>query len=269
MSTPLSQPIVKKIWRALAEFAMLEPEDKVLIGYSGGKDSLFLAYALSELRGHLQFPLQIAAVHIDLGFGLDLSSHHSYFQELEIPLFVVPTQISTLLAQPNRQNPCSRCAYFRRGALKKFALQGGFNKIALAHHNDDAVETLLLSLIYSGQIKTLAPKTVWDQAGLTIIRPLIYLREYYVNRAAKALPVKPHKNPCPYSQTSKRGEIKELIRQLTYKNPTVYSNLASCLRAGRPIDLWPQAPSAAELKERFAKFASATGTARDEDDPQG
>lgn len=256
MTKPLGQPIVKKIWRALAEFSMLEPEDKVLIAYSGGKDSLFLTYALSQLRPHLQFPLQLACAHIDLGFGLDLSLHKPYLEELGVSLFIEPTKISRILAQPNRQNPCSRCAYFRRGALRKLAQKLGFNKIAFAHHNDDAVETLLLSLIYSGQIKTLAPVVHWDQSKLTIIRPLIYLREYYVNRGAKSLPIEPLTNPCPYSQTSKRGEVKALIRQLTCKNPTVYSNLASSLRAGRPMDLWPEAPSSKELKERFAKFGS-------------
>lgn len=259
MSTPLSQPIVKKIWRALAEFSLLEPDDKILIGYSGGKDSMFLAYALSQLKPHLRFPIQLVAAHIDLGFGLDISPHKPFLNELGIHLEIVPTQISKILAQPSRQNPCSRCAYFRRGALKKIALELGCNKIALAHHNDDAVETLLLSLFYSGQLKTLAPKTVWDESNLTIIRPLCYLREYYVNRAARDLSCTPLHNPCPHAETSKRAEIKALVRNMTYKNPTVYSNLASSLRSGRPIDLWPAVPTKKELEERFRKFAAKSG----------
>ena len=256
----LDKPILKKIWRALAEFSLLEPGDKVLIGYSGGKDSLFLALALSQIQKDLQFPIQLACVHIDLGFGLEIASHREYLEKLGLPLFIVPTKIGELIAKPNRQNPCSRCAYFRRGALKKFAQGRGYTKIALAHHNDDAVETLLMSLLYSGQIKTLAPNTIWDQSGLTIIRPLIYLREHHVRKVTEALIIEPLENPCPHAAASKRGEIKKLIHRLSSENPTVYSNLASSLRAGRPMDLWPEALPEAELKKRFAQFASSSGT---------
>jgi tRNA(Ile)-lysidine synthase TilS/MesJ len=229
----------KKIIRAIKEFDLIHPGDKILIGFSGGKDSALLLFGLAILREHGIIEADLEALTIDLGFArqLDPEPLAGFCRDLGVKFNYVKKNIASIVR--NDDNPCARCAHFRRGAMNNFARENGFQKVALAHHHDDAVETFLMSIIYSGQIKTFLPKTYLERSGLTVIRPLVYLREREVKKAQEFHGYTPVPKICPYDGNSYRQKTKELIRELVRDRRWVYSNLAAAMREGRPIELWP------------------------------
>jgi tRNA(Ile)-lysidine synthase TilS/MesJ len=161
------------------EFSMLGPGDRCLVGLSGGKDSAFLLYALAALRQTAPFQFDLAAATIDPMFDPNFPADRlrQLCESLGVPFFLEQSNFAQLAFAPSEQNPCPRCAYFRRGALNRIAKREGYNRLALAHHHDDAVETFLMSILYAGQIKTFTPVTQQERSELLVIRPLIYLRE--------------------------------------------------------------------------------------------
>ena len=165
----------RKMIRAIKEFDLINPGDRILIGFSGGKDSALLLYGLAILREHGIIHADLEALTIDLGFmrPLDPEPLAKFCAGLGIKFNYLKKNIASVVQ--NEDNPCARCAHFRRGVMNNFAKEKGFQKVALAHHHDDAVETFLMSIIYSGQIKTFCPKPGAGRADL--IRPLVYLRE--------------------------------------------------------------------------------------------
>jgi tRNA(Ile)-lysidine synthase TilS/MesJ len=137
--------------------------------------------------------------------------------------------------------------------MNRFARENGFNAVALAHHHDDAVETFLMSIIYSGQIKTFLPRTELDRSGLTAIRPLVYLREKEIRAALELTGYQPVPSPCPVDGRTKRAETKELIRQLSRHDPGIFTNLASAIREGRPQEFWPAELTDDEKQQRMIR----------------
>lgn len=242
----LPREYIRRIWRAIYEFALLEPGDRVLVGFSGGKDSLFLLYALSVLREHPPFPFELGAVTVDMGFDggqEDREILADYCQRLGVPFHWIKTGIAGIVFNPDAvsKDPCAKCSLFRRAVLAEGTAERGYTKLALAHHHDDAVETFLMSIIYSGQIRTFAPKSHMGRSGVTVIRPLAYLREHEVRKGAALSGLEPLKSRCPLDRHTKRQEIKDLLARLTHENRFVYTNVAAAMRAGRPIELWPAA----------------------------
>lgn len=256
----LPREYIRRIWRAIYEFGLLQPNDRILIGLSGGKDSLFLLYAMAVLREHPPFPFELGAVTIDMGFpetgtAADREALAQFCRELNVPYFWVPTKIADAalgISSDNKitgKDPCARCSHFRRAVLAETAAKHGYQKLALGHHHDDAVETFLMSILYSGQIRTFTPKAHMDRSGITVIRPLIYLREHEVKKGAALTGFTPLASRCPLDCTSQRAAIKNLLRELVHDNHFVYTNVAAAMRAGRPCELWPPALSAQEKQE--------------------
>lgn len=242
----------RKIVKAIAEFNLIEEGDKILVGLSGGKDSAFLLYALKNLQLNLALDFQLAAMTIDLGFGeenhLDLPKE--YCKNLGVPFFIEKTRIGEYLVKDKGKNPCARCSYLRKGAMVEFMKKKGFNKVAYGHHYDDAVETFLLSIIYSGQILTLQPKRYLPDNDLYIIRPMIYLREKEIIEGQKLLSYRKISSSCPYEQDTKRAEIKGLISEMAHDKQIFY-NLVAAMREGGPIELWPERISKEEINKRI------------------
>lgn len=257
VSLELSLPrkYVKKLWRAIVEFELLQPGDRVLVSFSGGKDSAFLLYALAVVKKYSPFPLELGAVHIDLGFETpsDVDPMAEFCRELQVPFYLEKTRIAEKAFNHRQQNPCPRCAFFRRGAVNQRAVAEGYNKVALAHHHDDAVVTFLMSQLYSGQLKTFLPKTKLERTGLTVIRPLVYLREAEIKRAVGLFPYTPMYSRCPLAGKTQRETVKRLIRELTRENRFVYGNLAAAMREGPHVELWPSLPSREEMHERHLR----------------
>ncbi|HEY8392450.1 MAG TPA: tRNA 2-thiocytidine biosynthesis TtcA family protein [Capillibacterium sp.] len=229
----------QKILRANFEFGLIEPGDRILIGFSGGKDSALLVWALGLMAKAGVFRGEIAAATLDLGFDppLDPKPLKEFCARVGVEHYYLPTPIGpAVMAAPDH---CATCSFLRNGRLNRFAASHGFNKVALAHHHDDAVETFLMSILYSGQIRTFQPKTYLDRVGITVIRPLVYLREAEISAARKFLPYQPVARSCPFDGYTYRQKVKDLIAALNKDNPWVYGNVAKAMRGGRPLVLWP------------------------------
>ncbi len=258
MRTSIPKSIIRTIQRAVIEFDLVESGDNILIGLSGGKDSLLMLYAFSVFTKHLPFPVKIAALTVDMGFDPENQNSFGPLKDicnnLEVPYEIVQAELADEILNNPTQNPCARCSYMRRAIIHNYAKDHGFNKVAFAHHYDDAVETFLMSIIYSGQITTFLPKTYLDRTGITVIRPLVYLRESDIKRVVKKLGITPIASSCPVNEVTKRAEVKDLIRNLKKDNLNVFSHLAAAMRQGRHIQLWPRELTKIEIREKSNKF---------------
>ena len=206
--------------QAVDDYQMIDDGDRIAVGISGGKDSLTLLYALHELARFYPKSFQICGISVDLGFGsMDLTGIRRFCDDLAVPFQVVQTNIAGVLFESRKEtNPCSLCAKMRKGALNQAALQQNCNKIAYAHHTDDVVETMLLSLIYEGRFHAFSPKTYLDRTELTVIRPLLYVHEADVIGFCNKYQLPVCKNPCPMDGHTRREYAKQLLKQLEQEN---------------------------------------------------
>lgn len=256
MNFNLPQAYFNRLMSAIAEFNLIESNDRILIGLSGGKDSVFLAYALACLKKRLRKQFDLAAITIDPMFTetFDTNRIKAFCDSLDMPYHVRAVDIAGTIREQGGKDPCFTCAFFRRGAINRFARENGYHKIAYAHHHDDAVETFLMSLMYSGQLKTFLPRTYLSRARLTVIRPLIYFRESELKETAPLHEFAPVESPCPLNGKTKRQEAKELIAKLAEGNPAIYDHLAAGMRKSALIELWPPKPDRHEMKRRYNAF---------------
>ena len=202
---------------------MIAEGDKIAVGISGGKDSLAMLYALSGIRRCYPLPFELFAVTVDLGFeNLNLDKIADLCGELEVPYHIVKTDIGKIIFEDRKEtSPCSLCAKMRKGALNQAMKELGCGKVAYAHHRDDVVETMLLSLIYEGRFHCFAPVTYLDRMDMTVIRPLIYVQESDVIGFVNRYDVPVVKSPCPADGHTKREYAHLLLQQLNRENPGV------------------------------------------------
>ena len=228
------QRVLSEVRKAVDDYHMIAEGDKIAVGMSGGKDSLTLLYALSSLRRFYPHPFDLVAVTVDLGFAnLDLTEIKKLCEKLEVPYTVVKTQIGQIVFEQRQENnPCALCAKMRKGALNEAMKQLGCNKIAYAHHMDDVVETMMLSLLYEGRFHTFSPVTYLDDTGLTVIRPLIYMKEADVIGFVRKYEVPVVKSPCPADGHTKREYVKQLLKQLNTENPGVKQRMFTAIQNG-------------------------------------
>lgn len=248
--------IMSRIWRAIIEFDLIDADDRIMIGLSGGKDSLLLTYALAHIRRHSSRPFTLGAFTIDTCFDPEFprGELQAFCDNLEIPFDSTVVDIPRAIAAASSPDACATCAFFRRGALNRIAGERGYNKVALAHHHDDAVETFMMGLFYAGRLKTFLPKTPQERSGVTIIRPLVYFRESEIIEKVHQLGLRPLKNPCPYNGHTKRQEIKEMLSDLTTKDPEYYRRFSAAMRGRESAELWPPEPSRYALKGKYLDF---------------
>jgi len=228
------QRVLSEVRKAVDDYHMIAEGDKIAVGISGGKDSLTLLYALSSLRRFYPHPFDLVAVTVDLGFAnLDLTEIKKLCEKLGVPYTVVKTQIGQIVFEQRQENnPCALCAKMRKGALNEAMKQLGCNKIAYAHHMDDVVETMMLSLLYEGRFHTFSPVTYLDDTGLTVIRPLIYMKEADVIGFVRKYEVPVVKSPCPADGHTKREYVKQLLKQLNTENPGVKQRMFTAIQNG-------------------------------------
>ena len=173
------QQVLSYVRRAVEDYDMIQDGDKIAVGISGGKDSLTMLYALNGLKRFYPKRFEIHAVTVDLGFkNLDLGQIEALCEKLQVPYTIVKTDIADIIFEQRKEtNPCALCAKMRKGALNDAIKAAGCNKVAYAHHKDDVVETMLMSLIFEGRFHTFSPVTYLDRMDLTVIRPLLYMNE--------------------------------------------------------------------------------------------
>lgn len=207
--------ITSCVRRAVEEYDMISDGDRVAVGISGGKDSLVLAAALAMLSRYYPKKFTVVGLTLDMGYDADYSDIKRYCGEYGIEHKVKYTNIKEVVFDYRREkNPCSLCAKMRRGALNDFAIEEGCGRVALGHHNDDVLETFMLSLLYEGRVNCFSPVTYLDRSGIYQIRPLIYTRECDIKGVVKRLDVPVLKNPCPANGVTKRQYVKELLQRL-------------------------------------------------------
>ena len=228
------QQVLSIVRKAVDDYHMIEEGDKIAVGISGGKDSLTLLYALNGLKRFYPKKFDIIAVTVDLGFkNLNLDKIEALCKELEVEYVIVKTDIGKIIFDDRKEtNPCSLCAKMRKGALNDAVKAAGCNKIAYAHHRDDVVETMLMSLIYEGRFHTFSPVTYLDRMELTVIRPLMYMQESDVIGFVNKYDVPVVKSPCPADGHTKREYIKQLLRTLNLENPGVKERMFTAIKTG-------------------------------------
>ena len=210
------QKLMGLVRRCVDDYHMIEAGDRIAVGVSGGKDSLALLVLLAGLREYFNKPYELEAITIDMGLGMDYS------------------QVAALCEE---KNPCSMCAKMRRGALNQAILDKGFNKLALGHHYDDAVETFLMSLLFEGRINCFQPVTNLDRTGIVQIRPMLYIHEKTLDNFAARMNLPVLQNRCPVDKITKRGEVKQLIFELSKTYPELKERIFGAMQR-YPLAAW-------------------------------
>ena len=160
----IMQKLMGLVRRCVDDYDMIAEGDRIAVGVSGGKDSLVLLVLLAGLREYFTKSFELEAITIDMGLGMDYSAVENLCREINVPYTIVKTEIAPIIFEHRKEkNPCSLCAKMRRGALNQAILERGFNKLALGHHYDDAVETFLMSLLFEGRISCFQPVTNLDR----------------------------------------------------------------------------------------------------------
>ena len=216
---------------------MIADGDRIAVGLSGGKDSLALLSGLAAFRRFSPAQFELAAVTVDLGFGADYAALEQYCASLDVPFYLVKTDIAPVIFEARKEkNPCSLCSKMRRGALNTFITQKGYRKLALGHHADDLIETFLLSLCYEGRLSAFAPVSLMDRSGVTLIRPLVYVYEQDIAAFAKSLPIV--FNPCPVNHATQREYMKNLIKSICKDIPIAKDRMLSAIIHPERNNLW-------------------------------
>lgn len=209
------QKILGYVRKACEKYNMIADGDNIAVGVSGGKDSLVLLRALAEYSRFAAQRFTVTAITVDMRYGgadSDFSAVSEYCAGLGVPYIILPTDIGQIVFDVRREpNPCSLCAKMRRGALIDEAQKAGCNKIALGHHNGDAVETFLMCLFNEGRVGCFSPVTEYPDRGQSIIRPLILAPEKDIMSCCRRNGIVPVKSLCPADKHTAREEMKSWI----------------------------------------------------------
>lgn len=211
----LERLIDKKITKGILKYNMIEEGDKVLLAVSGGKDSMLLAYDLAKkLKG---FPLNftLKALHIQSEFGnlAERANMEALLKEWGVDYEIIEVGVIKRL-KPGRKMNCYWCSTQRRTELLKYAVEHGYQKIALGHHMDDIIESLLMNMTLKGKISTMLPKLDYDRYEQAIIRPLAYVKEHEIIKMADHLNISKYTCECGFGNNSKRREMRDTIQKM-------------------------------------------------------
>jgi len=217
MTNKQKDKIIKYMLRAIKQYKLIEPNDTIAVGVSGGKDSLVLLDCLVKIKNYNKVPFNIIAITINQGIPKEnFDEIKQFINNLNVPYYIYDTDIFEIIFNVRKEkNPCSLCAKMRRGALCNKAKELGANKIALGHHADDLIETFLLSFIYEGRLSSFMPITYMSQTDITSIRPMIFVPEKDIEALSKDYPVV--KNPCPADKHTNREYIKNIVKSIKEK----------------------------------------------------
>jgi tRNA 2-thiocytidine biosynthesis protein TtcA len=233
-TTKLENELARELGRCIADFELIQDGDRIMVCMSGGKDSYTMLHLLERARRKAPVPFSLLAVHLDQGHpGYDggplerwLAQHGFEYRILREDTYsVVKAHV------PEGKTYCSLCSRLRRGVLYNAAQELGCNKIALGHHRDDAIETLLLNLMFSGSVKSMPPKLLSDDGRNTVIRPLLYCAEPVVAELAALLefPILPC-DLCGSQDNLKRKQVKQLLGALEQSAPKVKDSMLAALK---------------------------------------
>lgn len=233
----LSIALRRRIGRALSQWKMINEGDNVLVGLSGGKDSLVLLHALHEFSRRSPVKFSLSALSVKLT-GMNTDSLEEYCSEKEIRYVVIEQPIIEIIHARNEKSPCSFCANMRRGILSTWASENGFNKLALGHSLDDAVETFFMNLFNSGRAKSFMPTAHMSRTGVTVIRPLVLSSESAIIDEAKRLELPVIASACPFAGHTERQRVREYISELRLRVPDLYAKIVHALENLSESESW-------------------------------
>ena len=233
-SMKVIRTILGQIRKADQKFSFFHEKDRIMIGVSGGKDSMVLLYALNQYRRFNCANFEIVPAILDLGFpGFDASEMKKYVGKLGLELHVIDSkevyQILKMQQKDASHLPCSICSRMKKAAINNVAKDLGCNKVAFAHHGDDAVETLMMNQIFGGRIATFQPKMYLERSGIEFIRPLILCHEDMIEKCAKEEHIPVYPSHCPNDGNTMRAEMKQLLKEIYHKYPMAKKNYFSML----------------------------------------
>jgi tRNA 2-thiocytidine biosynthesis protein TtcA len=238
----LEKKLLSQMAKASSDFRMLEPGDRVMVAVSGGKDSHAMLYLLRELQKKAPFSFSFFALNVDQGHpGFPSDLLPAYFEREGYEYVIVKEDTYSVVTEkvPEGKTFCSLCSRLRRGILYTQAQKLGATKIALGHHRDDVIETLMLNLLYAGQLKAMPARLRSDDGRNVVIRPLVYATEAELAELAelKGFPIIPC-DLCGSQDNLKRKQVKQLLTTLNTENPTVRANVFAALGNIRPSHLY-------------------------------
>lgn len=253
--------------RAVEKHHLLENGEKVLIGVSGGVDSMVLTHLLYSFNQRRHKNWDVLAVHIDPGFPKWHTQRLvKFFEALNVKYLIskidVPNKLAEITNSGERVKSCFFCSRERRKRLFELAEANGIKKIALAHHLEDVNETFFLNLLYVSEAKTFAPKQDFFQAQYHIIRPLYYFDKDFINNYAETYQIPVVKNKCPYDIDSERNRIRNLLNKYYAKNPRIKTNIFWGIKNAR-LDVLPfkslsRHKAQVKCKEKYDALASVS-----------
>ena len=225
------QALNRAVGKAVHRYDMLQNGDRIVVGISGGADSLTMMWLLAERLQRIPISFELFPVHIDPGFAGGFSEPlQSYSESAGFSLRVEHTDYGLLgHSSINHENPCFLCARLRRKRLFEIAAELGCNKLALGHNKDDIIETFLINICYAGQVSTMVPAQSMFNGRFTIIRPLAHADEELIRGFAREQHFPEFVNPCPSANNSKRRDIKLILKQLYRSNPNIKGNIFSAM----------------------------------------
>ena len=239
--------ILSAIHKADLDYGLIEDNDRICVGVSGGKDSMLLLYALHLYKDMIARydgrHFDVAGIHLDIGFGnMDFTEADRFCQEKGIELIHVPTDIYEILKlHPQDENgriSCSICSRLKKGALARLSHQYGFTKVAYAHHADDAIETLFMNMIYGGRINTFDPAMHLTHNDTDFIRPFIYCFERDIANVVSAEQIPVVRSTCPADRHTSRQTVKEFLEDTYRRFPDARHNFLVSLSNTERTKLW-------------------------------
>ena len=243
----LEKKLLHYITKAIADYTMITKGDRVMVCLSGGKDSFTMLYLLNEIRKNSHNRFSLHSYTLDQSQpGWNDEGLRAWLEEQRIPNTIEKRDTYSIVTEkiPVGKTYCSLCSRLRRGNIYRFAEDNGFNKVALGHHRDDMIHSMLMSMLYNGQIRSMPPKLLTDNKRNIVIRPLAYCKEADIIEYAKiqAYPIIPC-NLCGSQENLKRQRVKRLVEELAAENDKVPSNLFGALSNIQPSqlmdkDLW-------------------------------
>ena len=237
--------ILSCVRKADEMFGLIEDGDVIGIGISGGKDSSLLLYALHLYqylaKNSLNKEFKIVPIHIDLNFGeRNYEALDEYFKKLGINIYYEPSKVYDILKlhKKNDRIQCSICSKLKKGAVIEVAKELGCNKVTFAHHADDALETMLLNMIYGARIATFDPKMYLSNSKITFIRPFCLTFESDIRNVATKLEIPIVKSGCPNDGYTQRQEVKDMLHKLYHKYPSAKENFLKSLYNIEQLNLY-------------------------------
>lgn len=234
INVPALQKLLSGARRAIDDYDMIRSGDRIAVGVSGGKDSLVLLTVMTALKRFYPIPYEIVPIHLKMGFpGEDSKAVSDLCEVLGLTLREAQTDIYEVVFETRKEDsPCSLCANLRRGILCSTAKEFGCDVLALGHHFDDAVETLVMNLFIEGRFGCFSPVTELSRMQVRVIRPLLYVQEAEIRRFVRTAGIEIAPKLCPADGNTKREEAKQFLAELEKKDPGVKKRLFGALERG-------------------------------------